>query len=98
VNAGEAARPRGATASREQHFSVAEIAKDWGFGETLVRKLFADEEGVLKVTSFRAKIMKNSSAKPRVSLRISASARDRVYASLAGGFASKLKATSRRVE
>ncbi len=84
--------------SREQHFSVAEVAKDWGVCQNTVRQYFSEEEGVLKVQSAGSAIMKNPRRKPRISLRISASARDRVYARLAAGFASKIKATGRRVE
>ena len=32
----------------ERHFSVQEIAKLWGFGVDVVRRIFANEEGVLK--------------------------------------------------
>jgi predicted transcriptional regulator len=88
----------GSSGSREQHYSVAEIAQDWGLSENTVRKLFESEDGVIKVQSPHATLVKNPNKKPRTSLRISASARDRVYASLAGGFASKVKATSRRIE
>ena len=84
--------------SREPHYTPAEIAEDWGLSIPTVRKLFAEEEGVLRVESTAARLIRRSEAKPRVSLRISASARDRVYARLAAGFAGKLQTTSRSIK
>ncbi len=34
---------------KEQHFSVSELAKLWGFSDDFIRELFRNEVGVLKV-------------------------------------------------
>jgi hypothetical protein len=33
----------------ERHFTCKELAKLWGFGEDVLRKIFAHEPGVLKI-------------------------------------------------
>jgi hypothetical protein len=33
----------------EQHFSVPELAKLWGFSDDVIRELFRNEIGVLKI-------------------------------------------------
>lgn len=89
--------PASATGSREQHYTVKQVAEDWGVSENTVRSLFSEEEGVLKITSPRASLTK-SVRKAHTSLRISGSARERVYSRLSSGFASQLKATGRGVK
>lgn len=32
----------------ERHYSVGEIAEKWGLSEKIIRRMFEDEEGVLK--------------------------------------------------
>jgi MarR-like DNA-binding transcriptional regulator SgrR of sgrS sRNA len=32
----------------ERHYSVGEIAEIWGLSEKIIRRMFEDEEGVLK--------------------------------------------------
>ena len=32
----------------ERHYSVGEIAERWGLSEKIIRRMFEDEEGVLK--------------------------------------------------
>lgn len=36
-------------AAFEQHFSVKQIAQAWGLGVDVVRRLFANEPGVIKI-------------------------------------------------
>ena len=36
-------------AAFEQHFSVKQIAQKWGLGVDTIRKLFAHEEGVIRI-------------------------------------------------
>jgi hypothetical protein len=36
-------------AAFERHFSVQEIAKMWGLGVDLIRRLFANEEGIVRI-------------------------------------------------
>jgi AraC-like DNA-binding protein len=35
----------------ERHYSVQEVSEMWGYSESTIRKLFADESGVLKIGS-----------------------------------------------
>lgn len=70
--------------SVEKHYTVAEIAADWGYSRKIVTRLFADEPGVIKLRASKSD-SNNPQAKPRTALRISASARDRVYMRLAAG-------------
>jgi hypothetical protein len=41
--------------SAQQHYSVADIAKQWGVSTDLVRSVFAEEPGVLRFTRPRTK-------------------------------------------
>jgi hypothetical protein len=61
----------------EQHYTVRELAKEWGFSDNFIRKLFWSEPGVLRVT--RPETLKK---RRYTSLRIPASVAARVRARL----------------
>ena len=59
----------------ERHFSPSELATAWNVDESIIRKLFIDVEGVLKIGSTASKAGKRS----YVTLRIPESIALRVY-------------------
>ena len=74
-----------APAALERHFTVAEVAEMWGWGETKVRELFRTEPGVLRSAPLRAlRPRKGDNTARRVSLRIPESVLLRVHARLSG--------------
>jgi hypothetical protein len=61
-------------ALREQHYSVKEIAKTWGYSPTAIRRLFRDEPGVLRLCK-----AERGRQRDYVTLRIPASVAEKVY-------------------
>lgn len=64
------------TAAIEKHYTVSQIAEAWGINDDTVRRLFADEPGVLRFSFPRTLQRKKA---PYITLRIPASVLDRVY-------------------
>src|SRR5664280_2659572 len=62
----------------EQHYTPRQIADLWSVSEATVRRLFEDDPAVLKISM--PHLLQNRRRKPRVSLRIPASAMERVHA------------------
>lgn len=58
----------------EKHYTVAALARQWGYSRSTVRDWFADEPGVLRVARSG-----RSRKRDYVSLRIPASVAERVY-------------------
>lgn len=68
----------------ERHYTVAEVAKLWGWGETKVRELFRTEPGVLRSQPLRTlRARKSQHTSRRVALRIPESILLPVHARLA---------------
>lgn len=63
----------------ERHYTTREVAELWALSEYTVRKLFEDDPDVLKISMPRL-LPNHRKTKPRVSLRIPASAVERVHA------------------
>ncbi len=63
--------------SAQRHYSVADIARQWGVSTDLVRSVFADEPGVLRFTRPRTK-----NKRQYETLRITASVLVRVHTRL----------------
>ena len=61
----------------ENHYTVQEIAEKWHLSETVVRKLFCDEPGVLKIDAPERRFKRGY-----CSLRIPESVAERVHARL----------------
>jgi len=61
----------------ERHFTVAEISSMWGVSEDLVRDIFRDESGVLRIRRPATKMKRGYST-----LRVPESTLDRVYSEL----------------
>ncbi len=58
----------------ERHFSVKEVARNWGISTTAIRRLFRNEPGVLRFGK-----EKRGHKRDYVTLRIPASVVERVY-------------------
>jgi len=65
----------------EQHYSPQELAAQWGFSAEFVRRLFADEAGVLRVESLSRRVGRKL-VRRYTTIRIPASTATRVYAKL----------------
>lgn len=68
-------KPRPTSDPFERHYSPQELAEMWGFDPNTIRRMFADEPGVLK----EGKRTRRDGKQPYVSLRIPASVARRVY-------------------
>jgi predicted transcriptional regulator len=68
----------------EKHYTVAELARCWGFAESTVRKMFRNEPGVL-VVAHPEKLRK----RPYTSIRIPQTVAIRVYERLSKGKATR---------
>ncbi len=67
----------------ERHYTVAEVAKLWGWGQTKVRELFRTEPGILRSQPLRdLRPRKGQHTARRVALRIPESILLRVHARL----------------
>jgi hypothetical protein len=73
----------------EQHFSVQEVAQMWNLSEDSVRRLFADEPGVLQISMPR--LQKNRRHKPHVRLSIPLSVLTRLHQKWSAGFGLEVK-------
>jgi hypothetical protein len=71
----------------EQHYTPRQVAELWNVSEATVRRLFEDDPAVLKISM--PSLLQNRKRKPRVSLRIPASAMERVHAQQTRGNVSK---------
>ena len=73
--------PNTVSPALERHYTVAEVAKIWGWSETKVREVFRDEPGVLqtKLRTLRPRKREN------VALRIPESVLLRVHARMSVG-------------
>ena len=80
----EAQESKSTPAALERHFTVAEIAKIWGWGETKVRETFRAEPGVLHSAPVRTLLSRKGQGARRVALRIPESVLLRVHARLSG--------------
>ena len=63
-----------ATSATEKHYSVAEVAEMWHVGTDLIRDIFEDEPGVLRIAR-----PETSRKRGYTTLRIPQSTLDRVY-------------------
>ena len=70
----------------ERHFTAQEVGKLWKIDPSTVRRMFCDEEGVLKITRKRLR-----TKRPYVLLRIPASVLARVHQDRARGFRSEIE-------
>jgi len=76
--------------SRERHYAVADLAANWNLSTDLIRDLFSDEPGVIKIsrqTSSHKRTQRETKSRPRiwVQLRIPESVAKRVYDRLTRG-------------
>jgi hypothetical protein len=78
----------------EEHFTVEEIAKLWKVSPVTVRRMFQDQPGVLSIKGRRSVL----GARSYTSLRISASALQRLHEQRSTGFALKVKGSGRLVK
>ena len=62
----------------ERHFSPAEIAETWGLSPTKVRRMFADEPGVMKIGEPSRRVGRKLKRSYHT-LRIPESVRDQVH-------------------
>ena len=62
------------TKETDKHFTPKELAEQWGLDQSTVRRMFRDEEGVLRIPHLR-----RSGKRDYVSLRIPASVAARVH-------------------
>jgi len=60
----------------EPHYSVNQLAKQWGFGRTTIRRWFENEPGVLSLGERR---LRRNRKRPYISLRIPESVAVAVY-------------------
>jgi hypothetical protein len=67
--------------AEERHYTPQQVAEMWGLSDETVRKMFAEESGVLKVSASR--LLRNT--KRRISLRIPASVLQRVHEQRSSG-------------
>jgi transcriptional regulator GlxA family with amidase domain len=61
----------------EKHYSVQQIAKLWGLSDDTIRRIFQDEDGVLKIGSPETRFKRK-----RIQLSIPESVLQRVYKKL----------------
>ena len=83
--AATAATPRpedglGATIDQDQHYTPGELGKLWHHSPNTIRRVFADEPGVLRIPSPR--LLRNPRRRQHVQLRIPARVAQRVHARL----------------
>ncbi len=64
--------------SFENHYTVQEIAEKWHLSETIIRKLFRDEPGVMRIDSPESRFKRGY-----CTLRVPESVAERVRARLA---------------
>lgn len=78
----------------ERHYTPDQVAELWHVSRRTVYRMFRDQPGVLAISlpSIRA------AKKPRITLRISQSALERVYCNGAGGFPAEIKRGGRSVK
>jgi len=77
----------------EKHYTVAEIASLWGLSEESVRRMFQDEEGVLRLSRPRLR-----GKRAYTTLRIPASTAERVYRHRTTGFRAEVERRGRVIE
>jgi len=70
----------GTTIAHDQHYTVAELAKRWHLSPNTVRRLVADEPGVIKLTV--GPLLRNRRKRHLISLRIPERVALRVHARL----------------
>jgi len=70
----------GRNIAQDQHYTVAELAKRWHLSPNTVRRLFANEPGVIKLTI--GPLLRNRRTRRLVSLRIPERVALRVHARL----------------
>ncbi len=70
----------GTSIAHDQHYMVGELAKRWHLSANTVRRLVADEPGVIKLTV--GPLMRNRRKRHLVSLRIPERVALRVHAKL----------------
>ena len=80
----------------EHHYTPEQVAEMWGLSKTTVRRLFEDDPGVLKICMRRLLI--NRKHKPHVSLRIPASALERIHSQQANNLRLKRRPGAARPE
>jgi DeoR/GlpR family transcriptional regulator of sugar metabolism len=73
--------PDGTSIAHDQHYTVSELAKRWHLSPNTVRRLVADEPGVIKLTV--GPLLRNRRKRHLVSLRIPERVALRVHAKLA---------------
>lgn len=70
----------GETIAMDQHYTPAELSKFWHYSQNTIRRIFAEEPGVLKITA--ASPSRNPRRRRMVQLRIPARVAMRVHARL----------------
>jgi hypothetical protein len=70
----------GTSIAHDQHYTVSELAKRWHLSPNTVRRLVADEPGVIKITV--GALLRNRRKRHLVSLRIPERVALRVHARL----------------
>ena len=70
----------GTSVAHDQHYTVSELAKRWHLSPNTVRRLVADEPGVIKITV--GPLLRNRRKRHLVSLRIPERVALRVHAKL----------------
>lgn len=70
----------GSSIAHDQHYTVAELAKRWHLSPNTVRRLVADEPGVIKLTM--GPLLRSRRKRHLVSLRIPERVALRVHAKL----------------
>jgi hypothetical protein len=70
----------GNSIAHDQHYTVSELAKRWHLSPNTVRRLVADEPGVIKITV--GPLLRNRRKRHLVSLRIPERVALRVHAKL----------------
>lgn len=79
--------------AHEQHYTVQEVAKLWAWSVDTVRRVFADEPGVLKHSHARV----SGRGRPHVMLSIPASVLERLHEQRSAGFGLKIQSRGGRV-